>query len=219
MESIQSILQPAETMHENHPEDRVNNLSRHSEFLWVLFYDKYLCKIILITALRRFSLEEDPIERTNPMKTSEVERNVRKWIKEVSKVRKELGNFSICPFAAKARYLIVECAASAIVPVEGYQVIIYVIEESFDLPEVQRWVKIYNEKYKEWKFFEDCASYDTYIKDIKTNNGLYNLILAQPKEELREFRKKLAKTDYYDNWDEEYLREILQDDYDLIQKG
>jgi len=185
----------------------------------VLFYDKYLCKIILITALRRFSLEEDPIERTNPMKTSEVERNVRKWIKEVSKVRKELGNFSICPFAAKARYLIVECAASAIVPVEGYQVIIYVIEESFDLPEVQRWVKIYNEKYKEWKFFEDCASYDTYIKDIKTNNGLYNLILAQPKEELREFRKKLAKTDYYDNWDEEYLREILQDDYDLIQKG
>jgi len=79
---------------------------------------------------------------------------------------------------------------------------VYAIENSFDLPEVQRWVQIYNEKYSDWKFFEDCASYNTYIKDIKTNNGLYNLILAQPKEELREFRKKLAKTDY-----------------DLIQKG
>jgi hypothetical protein len=32
MESIQSILQLAETSHENHPEDRVNNFSRHSEF-------------------------------------------------------------------------------------------------------------------------------------------------------------------------------------------
>jgi hypothetical protein len=153
------------------------------------------------------------------MRKSEVERNILKWIKEVSKVRKELGNFPICPFAEKSRYLIVECAASAIVPVEGYHVIIYVIEDSFDLLEVQRWVKIHNERYDEWKFFEDCASYDTYIKDIKTNNGLYNLILSQPKEELREFRKKLAKTDYYNNWNEEYLREILQDDYDLIKKG
>ena len=92
------------------------------------------------------------------MRKSEVERNILKWIKEVSKVRKELGNFSICPFAKKSRYLIVECAADAIVPVEGYQVIIYAIENSFDLLEVQRWVKIHNERYPDWKFFEDCAS-------------------------------------------------------------
>ena len=71
--------------------------------------------------------------------------------------------------------------------------IIYVIEDSFDLLEVQRWVKIYNERYDEWKFFEDCSSYDTYIRDIKTNNGLYNLILSQPKEELREFEKNWQK--------------------------
>ena len=149
---------------------------------------------------------------------SEIKKNILKWIRKVSKVRKELGNFSICPFATNSKYLIVECPANEIVPVDGYQVIIYVIENFFNLSEVQDWVNIYNQKYSDWKFFEDCASYDTYIKNIKTNNGLYNLILSQPKKELSEFRKKLVKTNYYSNWNKDYLKEILQEDYYLIER-
>ena len=80
-------------------------------------------------------------------------------------------------------------------------------------------MKFYNKKYESWKFFEDCATYDTYINGIKTNNGKYNLILAQPNEKLRKFREKLAKTEYYSLWDTEYLKEILEDDYDLIDMG
>ncbi|NBV27979.1 hypothetical protein EBS02_03020 [bacterium] len=37
------------------------------------------------------------------------------------------------------------------------------------------------------------------------------------KQKLRKFREKLAKTDYYDLWDENYLKEILQDDIDLMK--
>ena len=68
------------------------------------------------------------------------------------------------------------------------------------------------------KFFEDCGSYDTYIKGIKTNNGKYNLILAQPTDKLRKFRENLARTTYYDMWDDEYLQEILENDYDVLEK-
>ena len=47
---------------------------------------------------------------------------------------------------------------------------------------------------------------------------LFRSILAQPTEKLRQFREKLAKTSYYDLWDEEYLKEILEDDYNVIKR-
>lgn len=150
---------------------------------------------------------------------SEKELYILNWIKEVSKIRPELNGFAVCPFAAKSKFKIVECSAEDIIPIEGYQVIIFIIEDYFDLSTVQYWVNFYNSRYKDWKFFEDCGSYDTYIKGIRTNNGKYNLILAQPTEKLRKFRENLAKTSYYDMWDEDYLKEILEDDYDVVKEG
>jgi len=41
--------------------------------------------------------------------------------------------------------------------------------------------------------------------------------LCQPREELTEARKKLAKTDYYSYWDKYYLREVLEDDYKTVE--
>ena len=149
---------------------------------------------------------------------SDKELYILNWIREVSKVRPELNGFAICPFASNAKFKIVECNAEDIIPIDGYQVIIYIIEDYFDLSAVEFWVNYYNEKHQKWKFFEDCGSYDTYINGIRTNNGKYNLILAQPEKKLRKFRESLAKTDYYDLWDDEYLKEILEDDYDIIEK-
>ena len=148
---------------------------------------------------------------------SEKEKHILEWIRKVSKIRKELNGFAICPFAAKSKFKIVDCRAEDICPIDGYDVIIYAIEDHFSLEKVQHWVDHHNKIHHEWKFFEDCASYDTFINEIQTNNGKYNLILTQPKIELRKFREKLAKTDYYDLWDKNYLKEILEDDYDLIK--
>jgi len=145
------------------------------------------------------------------------EQYILNWIKEVSKSRPELNGFAVCPFAAKSKFKIIECPVEEIMPIDGYQVIIYIVENYLNLDAVQFWVDFYNSKYSNWKFFEDCASYDTFINEIQTNNGKYNLILAQPKEELRQFRKKLAKTSYYELWNQEFLEEILEDDYDIIK--
>lgn len=147
---------------------------------------------------------------------TEKESFILNWIKEVSKIRTELKGFAICPFASTAKYKIIECSVEKIRPIEDYQVIIYIIEDNFDLYTVQSWVNFYNLKYNGWKFFEDCGSYDTYIQGIKTNNGKYNLILAQPTQKLRKLREFLAKTDYYNLWDDDYLQEILDDDYDIV---
>jgi hypothetical protein len=148
---------------------------------------------------------------------TEKESYILNWIKKVSEIRPELNGFAVCPFASNSKYKIIECSVEEIQPIEGYQVIIYIIEDYFDLDSVQYWVEFYNSKYKDWKFFEDCGCYDTYIQGIQTNNGKYNLILAQPTEKLRQFREKLAKTGYYDLWDDEYLKEILEDEYDIIK--
>jgi len=148
---------------------------------------------------------------------SEKEQFILNWIREVSKTREELNGFAICPFAAKSIYKIVECPVEDITPIDGYQVIIYIVEDYLDLNAINFWVEYYNSIYKEWKFFEDCGSYDTYIRGVQTNNGRYNLILAQPKEKLRTFRENLAKTSYYDMWDDKYLQEILEDDYDIMK--
>jgi len=148
---------------------------------------------------------------------SEKEQYILNWIQDVSKLRPELNGFAVCPFAAKSKFKIIECSVEDISPIPGYEVIIFIVEDYLDLDAINFWVDYYNKTYDKWKFFEDCGSYDTFINGIKTNNGKYNLILGQPTEKLRHFRENLAKTSYYDLWDKDYLKEILEDDYDLIE--
>lgn len=150
---------------------------------------------------------------------SEVEAHISEWVEKVSTVRAELGGFSICPYASTAKYKIVECLAEDIMPISGYDVVFYVVEDYFDLPSVQFWVNFYNNLYDDYLFFEDCASYNTFVGGIQTNNGKYNLILMQDKEHLRKNRERLAKTGYYHHWNDAYLREILGDDYEMVKKS
>lgn len=136
---------------------------------------------------------------------------LRQWIHQVSLARPELGGFAICPFAKTSNYKIIECSISSIMPEDGYDVILYVID-SDNLDEINYWVETYNQQFDSWLFFEDCASYDTFINGIKTNNGKYNLIIGQPKDKLRKFREVLKKTDYYSYWSKEYYDEIMSSD-------
>jgi len=149
---------------------------------------------------------------------SEKELYILKWIQKVSEIRPELNGFAICPFASHSKYKIIECSVKDINILNDYDVIIYIVEDHLNLNEIDDWVKYYNSIHTDWKFFEDCESYDTFIHEIQTNNGRYNLILGQPIKKLQKFRKKLAKTSYYDLWSEEYLKEILQDDYKILER-
>lgn len=135
-------------------------------------------------------------------------KDLNSWIDKVSQSRPELGNFAICPYAKNSHYKIVKCPIDSLVPIDGYEVVIYLIDSS-DLTTINKWVEHYNEKYPDWLFFEDCADYNTFINGVQTNNQKYNLILGQPKEKLLKFREALKKTDYYSYWSDSYYSEIV----------
>lgn len=147
---------------------------------------------------------------------NEVEAHIRDWVEKISTVRPELGGFSVCPFASKAKTTIIECMAEDIVPVSGYDVIFYVVEDYFDLQSLQYWVSFYNNLYNEYIFLEDHAGYNTYINGIQSNNGKYNLILMQKREKLRKHRQILRDLGYYAHWNDEMMREILGEDYEKL---
>ena len=146
------------------------------------------------------------------------EAHIREWIRKVSILRPELGGFAVCPYASTAKYKIVECQIDDIEPIEGYDVVIFIVEDYHSVEDILEWVESYNKIWEDWEFFEDCAEKISFVGEIQSNNGLLNLILAQPKAKLRKFREILGNTKYFDYWDDDYMREILGDDYDLVKK-
>lgn len=138
------------------------------------------------------------------------------WIDQLSKIRPELGNFAICPYASKANFSILDNKLSQIVPKPDFDVVVYVVEDNISAQFLYDAVDDYNRNYPEYKFIPDHGKTKTYIQGIQTSNGLYNLVLCQPRKELTEARKKLARTDYYNYWDESYLKEVLEEDYPVV---
>ena len=138
------------------------------------------------------------------------------WIRQISKIRPELGNFSICPYASGTNFSIQEQKLSKIVPNSDFDVIIHIVEDDIDANSLYDAVDEYNRNHPDYKFIADHGKTRTYIQGIQTSNGKYNLVLCQPRKELTEAIKKLAKTNYYDYWDKNYLKEVLEDDYKII---
>ena len=155
------------------------------------------------------------ISGQHPMKESKYN-YILSWIQKISKIRPELGNFSICPYASGANFCIQVRKLNKIVPNSDYDVIINIVEDDIDANFLYDAVDDYNHNYPDYKFIADHGKTKTYIQGIQTSNGKYNLVLCQPRKELTEARKKLAKTNYYDYWDKNYLKEVLEDDYRLI---
>ena len=152
----------------------------------------------------------------HPMK-EERNRYILNWIQEISKIRPELGNFSICPYASGANFSIQEQKLSKIMPNSDFEVIIHIVEDDIDANSLYDAVDDYNRNYPDYKFIADHGKTRTYIQGIQTSNGKYNLVLCQSRKELTEARKKLAKTDYYSYWDKDYLEEVLEDDISVTQ--
>lgn len=148
-----------------------------------------------------------------------IESDLIEWISEISKENPDIGGFAICPFAKHHTYKIVKCPINDIKPLnEEFGVVIFVVEDDLDLAFARKKIEELNQTYSKCMFFDDFRDEPSYINGIKTNNGKYNLILYQNRDFLTKIRQKLAKTDYYDYWDDEYLQEILGEQYEMVQK-
>ena len=144
-------------------------------------------------------------------------KHILNWIHNLSKIRPELGNFAVCPYASTANFIILEEKLRKVRPRTGWDVIIYVVEDDHDEDFLYAMVDDYNRTYSKYKFIADHRKSNTKINDVPTSNGKYNLVLCQPREELTEARKKLAKTDYYRYWDKNYLEDVLEEDYKVVE--
>lgn len=151
--------------------------------------------------------------------TEDRENDLKQWIDRISQSNPDLKGFAICPFASSNTYKIVHSSLYDIEPLsEEFGVVIFVIENNINLEIARQRIVELNKKYLKYKFFDDFRDEPSYIGPFQTNNGMYNLILYQDAEFLTKMRCILAKTSYYDAWEDDYLRKILENDYEMIQK-
>lgn len=148
-----------------------------------------------------------------------IEKDIKEWIEIVIQSNPDLNYFSICPFAKANTYKIAKTSIHDIRPLdEEFGVVIFVIEDDLDLEFARSKINSLNQEYPKYKFFDDFRDEPSFIGGVQTNNGKYNLILYQNAEFLTKMRASLAKTTYYDHWDDEYLKIILENDYTMVQK-
>lgn len=132
------------------------------------------------------------------------------WIKQITQPRRELSGFSVCPYAKGIDYEIIDTDGSDIDPPPwNFELIIYKLPIEYTVEEVCTIAEEYNKIYFDMIFLPDPKDRNTYINGVQTNNGKYNLILCQWRDNLNKAREKLKGTSYYTYWSEDYLKEIL----------
>ena len=136
--------------------------------------------------------------------------DITDWITRISQPIDDLGNMSVCPFAKNADYGLVDTDGSDIVPPPwDFELIIYKLPNEYTREELNAIAYEYNRMYPSLVFLPDHKDHNTFINNVQTNNGKYNLILCQWRDTLEIARAKLKKTNYYTYWAEDYLKEIL----------
>ena len=135
---------------------------------------------------------------------------IESWIERISKPADLLGGFSVCPFAKGAEYSVHKTDGSDINPPPwDFELMIYVLPDHYTEEEVVAIANEYNKMYPDIVFLPDPKDRYTEINGVQTNNGEYNIILCQWRDNLDRARNKLKNTTYYTYWAEEYLNEIL----------
>jgi hypothetical protein len=133
------------------------------------------------------------------------------WIERLAKPREELGGMSVCPFAKNSEYSVIKTDGSDINPPPwDFELIIYKLPDEYSVSELADLATEYNSMFPEMIFLPDHKDRETFINGVATNNGKYNLILCQWRDNLNKARSKLEHTKYYSFWDQSYLDEITK---------
>lgn len=142
---------------------------------------------------------------------TEIYQTLKDWIKHISTPMKDIGGMPVCPYAKETKYQVISVKDNDINPPSWFfELIIYVFPNDITIRDLKLTAEKYNKIFPELIFLPDHKNHTTYINGIRTNNGKHNLLLCQYRRELENARNKLRKTNYYQYWTEEYLKEILQ---------
>jgi hypothetical protein len=135
--------------------------------------------------------------------------HIAQWIHSLTTPQSSLNGHRVCPFAKKTNYKLIQCDLDQVRPdSEPFELIIFHVG-TVTPQELAQQCQQLNRCYPDFIFLPDHKDRNTFIKQVQTNNQLYNLILCQPRDKLLNARVALGKTDYYTHWDPDYLNEIL----------
>ena len=141
---------------------------------------------------------------------TDIKQHIENWILHLTTKQILLGGFSVCPFAKGSEYSIVITDGTDINPPSSdFELVIYVLPNDWDEEELGLLAAEYNRIFTDLIFLPDHKDRYTEINGVHTNNGKYNLLLCQRRDNLNKARAKLAGTNYYSFWDKDYLKEIL----------
>ena len=141
--------------------------------------------------------------------------HIKLWTQHLSKPQDGLGGLSVCPYAARARYKILDRVKKPINfeqdqhLLETVDVLLYLKEFRMKQSQMYLLCDQLNDAHKEYVFLADHWETETKIKNVRTNNGLYNLILCQKRSKLENARKFLRSKNYYDYWSKKYLKDVM----------
>lgn len=146
----------------------------------------------------------------------EVLKDLEEWRDYVSKPRKELDGFAICPFSKKADivYDIIKSEQEIIIDmilrersnVEMFMLVdVNTLLTSLQAIYITRFFNRISSKYK---YFLDDYTKPIYMNGLDVSNKKYLIIIGQRTDVLGDARNKLKKTDYHKFLEKDYLREI-----------
>jgi len=144
-----------------------------------------------------------------------IQSHVKLWIQHLSSAQNNLGGLAVCPYAAHARYKILNRIKKPIKfekdkkLLEAVDVLLYLMESHMNKSQMYELCDQLNDNHKQYVFLADHWNTATSIKSVSTNNGKFNLILCQKRSKLENARKFLRSKNYYDYWSKKYLKDVM----------
>ena len=155
------------------------------------------------------------------MSTNPASEAIEKWIMEfLSKPSKVFDDLPPCPYARKAwldnkvevKEIIVELEPVIEYYINNWPGHLDVVLLLMDPTEFSsEYLHNICEMYKNDKIviLDDHPDIVESVKDVRLNQGEYAILFLQCRDMLEKARDELRKTKYYDNYDKEYLKEVI----------
>tara|TARA_B100000686_G_C16802886_1_gene987447 strand:- start:6155 stop:6607 length:453 start_codon:yes stop_codon:yes gene_type:complete len=143
--------------------------------------------------------------------------HIQNWIQSIGTPTKKLDGHSVCPYAKKAEWDLVICKEDVLANCFTFvsnkhlkkEVTVFIFDDDFSKFQLKYLCELLNSEFSKYVFYPDHRKRKTYVGEAISNNGKYNVVLAQRRKELEKARTKLKETNYYSFWNKKYLKEIL----------
>ena len=127
--------------------------------------------------------------------------HIQNWIQSIGTPTKKLDGHSVCPYAKKAEWDLVICKEDVLANCFTFvsnkhlkkEVTVFIFDDDFSKFQLKYLCELLNSEFSKYVFYPDHRKRKTYVGEAISNNGKYNVVLAQRRKELEKARTKLKE--------------------------